>query len=1096
MAGAEARIGTATVLFTDLVGSTALRARIGEDQADALREQHDALIHGAITTRQGVVVKHTGDGVMATFSAAVDAVTAAVALQQAIDDHNRRAVDERLDVRVGISVGDVSFSEGDCFGLPVIEAQRLEAAAEGGQILCSDLVSRLARGRGGHDFASVGDLELKGLPDPVPTLEVRWEPVVKVAMPGETPLPSVLSVPRVFDLAGRADESAVLLDAWEEAAAGRRRVVFVSGEPGIGKTRLAVETALAARDHGALVLAGRCDEELMRPFQPFAEALRHQVELRDLLPAAWLGPLAGELARLVPDLPEQMPGVRPPQRGDLETQQALLFDAVTGWLQRTAASVPVLLVLDDLQWADRATVQLLRHVVRETPNAALCVIGTYRSTDVERAHPLASLVADLHREGAALPIALGGLTGNGVAELLARAAGHDLDDAGLGLADALFTETGGNPFFANELVRHLVETGALVMRDGRWTSDLTPEQFGLPDTVRELIDRRVARLDDDTQRLLAVASVIGQQFALPILTRVAGIDHDEALDRLDAARATGLVDEIGLDEYRFGHALVRTARLEEQTSSRRARTHRKIAEAIEELHADDLDPFIADLAYHYGETAASDPDRALHYAIQAGERADATAAAGDALHWYTRALALAPGADVAVRVDLLTRAGRAAWASGTGDAPALLHEAAVLARDAGLYPAMAEALLVKVRQSFYEGQEADPEKIALLEDVVERLDGEPALRARALAVLASELVFVGDRTRRGPLLDEARELALASGDPLAIVDVAARDLDSRPYSGRTAGRLPMIRAHAADALIAAEELHDPYWIDQMHVLAGVYAVMVNDGQAVRTVAAALAESDVLLAQTLNHIVVPQMLAVMEGRLVEAEALCNEMFQVSRAISPQEALTWGAIMQLAVRREQGRLAELAPLWSMFVAERPQVIATVAFALAETGELDQAAIHLHEAARTDFRDVADDLSWPFAMGMWAETAALVKDRDAAGKLHELHTPFDGLLCATGGYNGGPTARLLARLEDVLDRPDEADRHYAEAIEQSRSLSSPVWVARCQLDWAASLLARGEVERARALVDDADATIGPLVLPRLRDQEAHLREQLRAP
>jgi hypothetical protein len=871
-------------------------------------------------------------------------------------------------------------------------------------------------------------------------------------------------------------------------------VVFVSGEPGIGKTRLAVEAALAAQDQGALVLAGRCDEEVVRPFQPFAESLRHQVDLHDL-PASWLGPLAGELTRLMPELPDRVRGLRPPQRVDLETQQALLFDAVTSWLQRTAASVPVLLVLDDLQWADRPTLLLLRHVVRETANASLCIVGTYRSTDLDRSHPLSSLVADLRREGAALPIALDGLSPTGVAELLARAAGHDLDDTGFEFAATLFEETGGNPLFTNEMVRHLVETGALVLRDGRWTSDLALEQFGLPDTVRELIGRRVARLDDGTQRLLAVAAVIGQQFSVPILAQVAGIDHDQALDRLDAVRATGLIDEINLDQYRFAHALVRAAQLEEQTTSRRVRTHRKIAEAIEQLHAADLEPLVADLAYHYGESAASDPAKALHYAVRAGERADAGAAPDDALRWYTRALEHADGAQagVAARVDLLTRAGRAAWASGNGDARALLREAAVVARDAGLYPAMAEALLVKIRQSYFEGQEADPDKIALLEDALDQLGAESGLRARILAGLASELVFVGDRTRRGPLLDEAHELAVRSGDLLSIVEVAARDLEARPHSTRTADRMPGIRSYAASALTAAEALRDPYWIDQMQVLAGVYSVTVNDGRAVRMVAAALAEGDALPGQSLYRILVPQMIATMEGRLVEAEALCNEMFQESRAISPQEALVYGAVMQLAVRREQGRLAELAPLWSTFVAERPPVIATVAFALAETGDLDQAAIHLQEASRENFGGVADDLSWPFGMGMWAETAVLVRDRDAAGTLHDLHTPFDGLLSATGGFNGGPTARLLARLEDVIGRPDEADRHYAEAIEQSHSLISPVWIARCQLDWAASLLARGVRPRARALVDDADATIGDLTLPRLQQQSADLHDAL---
>ena len=525
MAGAESRIDTATVLFTDLVGSTALRSRIGEEAADDLRVKHDTLISDAIVVNRGLVVKHTGDGVMATFSAAVDAVAAAVAIQQAVDGHNRRSADERMEVRVGISVGDVTFDGDDCFGLPVIEAQRLEAAAEGGQILCAEIVRHLARGRGGHEFESVGELDLKGITEPVPAVAVGWEPVVQVAMPRETPLPAVLAAPAGFDLAGRRDELDSMIDAWKESAEGRRKVVLISGEPGIGKTRLATETALVARHQGALVIGGRCDEELALPYQPFAEALRFQSELEDV-PTAWLGPLAGELQRLVPDLGERVPGLALPMRDDAESERARLFESVTLWLRTTAASVPVLLVLDDLHWADRPTLLLLRHLVHETPQDSLFIVGTYRSTDLDRAHPLATMLADLRRDGSVTRLALDGLTADGVAELLERSAGHDLDDAGVALANAVFAETGGNPFFVGEIVRHLVESRALVLRDGRWTSDLSLEEVGLPEGVREVVGRRISRLDEDTQKLLSVAAVIGAEFPLPVLAAVAGVDED------------------------------------------------------------------------------------------------------------------------------------------------------------------------------------------------------------------------------------------------------------------------------------------------------------------------------------------------------------------------------------------------------------------------------------------------------------------------------------------------------------------------------------------------------------------------------------------
>ncbi len=1102
MAVVEQRIDTATVLFTDVVGSTAMRARLGEEAADVLRVIHDDLMRAAIVAQRGTVVKHTGDGVMATFSAAVDAVSASIAIQQAVDAHNRRSDQERFEVRVGISVGDVTFDEHDCFGLPVIEAQRLEAAAEGGQILCAEIVRHLARGRGGHEFTSVGDLELKGIPDPVPAARVHWSPVVHVAMARETPLPPVLSAPSAFDLAGRAVELDVLVDAWKESADGRSRVVLISGEPGIGKTRLATETALTARRQGALVIAGRCDEELGLPYQPFVEALRFQVGLGDDVPPEWLGPLADELTRLVPELPERVAGVAMPARTDPESERAQLFEAVTAWLRTTAASVPLMLVLDDLHWADRPTLLLLRHLLHETTGDSILIVGTYRSTDLDRSHPLSGMLADLRRDSHVTRLAVDGLTADGVAELLERAAGHGLDPAGVELASAIFAETAGNPFFVGEIMRHLVESGALVQRDGRWTSDFTLADVGLPEGVREVVGRRISRLDEPAQRALSTAAVVGHEFAVPVLAAVLGTDEDAVIDLLDTARAAGLVNEVGLDRYRFGHALVRATLLEELTTSRRVRTHRKIGEAIEARHHDNLDAVVTDLAYHFGEAAAADPEKAVRYAALAGDHAYASSAADDAVRWYEFARDhLEDTADVTVEVDLLTRLARAEWVSGLGDARTHLREAARLAKEVGLHEAMVEALLVSVRTSFDEGQESDPEKIELLEAALGSLDDAPALRARALGALAVELIFVGDMTRRGPMLDEARALARSCGDLQALVEVETCHFNARPRSTWSAVEFALDRALLDEAAAAAAVLGDGAWLATMQLFNAFYAFVVGDGEQLRTHAAALAETSAGGRNNLalrGSLLIEQMIAAVDGRLLEAKALSVEQFEVWQNTSPAEAFTYRAVETVVIRREQGRLGESIPAWTEFVLGQPRAGAAagvVAFALAEAGRLDDAAARVHEASSDRFRDVPDEAGWPFAIAMWTEAAVRVADRDAAAALHELVVPLDGIHLATGGIMCGPAARLLAMLEHVLDRPADIDRHFGEAVEISRRLMSPVWLARSRLDWAENLASRGERARARQLVDEADATIGSLPLPALQQQSARLREQLAA-
>src|SRR6185295_1020835 len=249
--------GTATILFTDLVGSTGQRAQLGEEAAETVRRTHDRLLADAIALHHGQVTKSVGDGIMATFPGAADAVGAAVAIQQGIDGHNRRATGTPLAVRVGISLGDVAWEQGDCFGTPVIEAARLCAVAEGGQILAADLVRLTARGRGGHTFTAIGPVALKGLPEPVVACAVAWEPLAEVGVP----LPPRLGTRSAVGMVGRSREMEALGLAGAKAKDGQRQVVLLSGEPGIGKTRLATEAARAHHADGATVLLGTCDED-------------------------------------------------------------------------------------------------------------------------------------------------------------------------------------------------------------------------------------------------------------------------------------------------------------------------------------------------------------------------------------------------------------------------------------------------------------------------------------------------------------------------------------------------------------------------------------------------------------------------------------------------------------------------------------------------------------------------------------------------------------------------------------------------------------------------------------------------------------------
>jgi hypothetical protein len=363
-----------------------------------------------------------------------------------------------------------------------------------------------------------------------------------------------------------------------------------------------------------------------------------------------------------------------------------------------------------------------------------------------------------------------------------------------------------------------------------------------------------------------------------------------------------------------------------------------------------------------------------------------------------------------------------------------------------------------------------------------------------------ELLFVGERTRRARLLVEARELAERSGDPLALVEVSACVFNARPRSTWSAEELRNDLAFVADAVEASEGLTDSYWIAATVWASAFFALAVGDGDELRAHAArltALAEGDATAHRA--GFIIDQMTATISGRLVEAEALSQEQYDLWRRAGMPEAITYRSVEQLAVKREQDRLAEIIPGWMRFLSAHPAVAGSsagvVAFAFAETGALDEAAARLHEADRAGFDTIPDEAGWPLAVASWVEVAACTRDVEAAGALHELLAALDGMVNMTGGIVCGPIARLLAMLEVLMGRASDADAHFAAAIDQSESLGSPVWVARCCFDWAGALVASGESVRARQLVDRGDAAIAGLTLARLERQSSELRARLDA-
>jgi predicted ATPase len=375
---------------------------------------------------------------------------------------------------------------------------------------------------------------------------------------------------------GRDTELARLRERWKGVCVGARAAIILGGEPGIGKTRLASELARAVHEQGALVLYGRCDEGLAVPYQPFVEALRpyaRAVGLDRL--RAELGHLAPELGRLLPELA----ALGEPIRADPESERFALFEAVAALIETATREQRALLVLDDLHWAARPTLLMLRHLIRsERPLGAL-LLGTYRETELDLAQPLAQLLADLQRDASTERLSIRGLDEPAIAALLEAAVGHTLDERPE-LVHVLVAQTAGNPFFIRELLAHLTESGERV------DTGVTAATLEAPKGLRQVICHRVARLSAPARRALRVAAVAGSTFSFVLLERALG-ERSGALDALDEAVAAGLLAEAGHGDYAFAHALVRETIYGQLGSARRLHLHRRLAEAVEALEAAD-----------------------------------------------------------------------------------------------------------------------------------------------------------------------------------------------------------------------------------------------------------------------------------------------------------------------------------------------------------------------------------------------------------------------------------------------------------------------------------------------------------------------------
>jgi class 3 adenylate cyclase/tetratricopeptide (TPR) repeat protein len=1077
------RAGTATVLFTDLVASTQVRQALGDERADDLRRAHDRILREAITSHGGTEVKGTGDGLMVTFAAAAEAVSAAVEMQRSIFRLARRSP-VPVAIRIGISAGDVAWEHGDYFGTPVVEASRLCDVAEPGAILASEVVRLLAGSRGGHVFHPVGALELKGLDAPLPATEVEWA----ASAEGPVPLPSTLAAPDTVSFVGRATEFDRLRTAWKSVGEAGARLVVVSGEPGVGKTRLVAELARRVHDEGAVVLFGRCDEDLAVPYQPFVEALGAYVaavspdELADQ--AARYG---GDLARLVPVLRERVPALGDPLRADPDTERYRLFESVAAFLRAVAAGAPTLLVLDDLHWAGKPELLLVRHLLRAGADAPVLLVGTYRDTDLDRRHPLAEALSDLRRDDAVDRISLSGLKENEVTEFLEAAAGHPLGTTGAVLAGEVYAETDGNPFFVGQVLRHLVESGAVVEHDGEWVRARGAADIGIPEGIREVIGRRLATLTPATNDLLDVAAVVGREFPLDVVRDASGADADAFFDALEEAEAAHLIEPVPDAPRRrsFVHALLRSTLYDEIPTTRRLRMHRRVAQSFE-ARADAGDtPALADLARHYCEAAAlGETANAVRYARAAGQQALDRLAYEEAAGFYERALAvLDPEAssDRPSRAELLLLVGRARWASGDRDgATAAFYDVASIARSLGDAALFAEAAIAcGGKRGWTEAGVVNERVVALLEEALTVLPpGDHSLRAACTARLASELYFLAELSdRRRLLTEEAVAMARRVGDreTLALV------LSSARWGGWVPGSGDRNLALSEEMLRIGIECGDR----EIEASALIWMVvdLVELGRTDE--AASCVERELALATDLRQPeflwaahVQKTCLLLMAGDYEEAAATAEAGLAYGQAAQSETSAQMYGVAHLHLARARGGIEAMEPLVADMVERYPLLPAWrtgLALIYRELERDEDLRAQVEILARDDFGTLPNDANWTIAMVILAISVAYLGDVECCRSIYEKLFPL-ARYAVTAGMPAdclGPIEMFLAPLAVVLERWDDAEEHFRRGGVAAVSMRCRSGAALGAYEYANALHRHGgEARRAHARVVAAQA------------------------
>jgi len=510
--------------------------------------------------------------------------------------------------------------------------------------------------------------ELKAALDAISDVQDSHPPGSGYAAPFQAREALAIAPAKRTPFVARDQERAQLIAALDDAVEGRGSLVLIGGEPGVGKTRLSEEILLEAQRRELLCFIGHSYEgEGSAPYTPFVETLEYAVRaIPEDVFRQTLGDSAAEIARIMPKLRQIFPDIPPVIELPPDQQRRYLFNSYREFVERGTHVSPLVVLLDDLHWADEPSLQLLEHLSQHLPTQHALIIGTYRDVELEVTRPFAKTLSNLTRQRLAQRIMIRRLTKDSVGELLASLGGPGPPAR---LAASIFNETEGNPFFVEEVFRDLDEEGKLFDAGGAWLSELDVEQLEVPEGVRLVIGRRLERVGEDVQKVLTAGAVVGRRFGLRILEALGQVAEDALFDALEAAESAQLIHASteGRDTvYKFSHELIRQTLVGRLSIPRRQRLHLKISRAMEEVHKARLEDHAADYAYHlYQAGAAADPDQTIRFLTLAGEHAIEAAAFEEALEHFELGLTVVEDPVPEQLADLLLKKGSAL--RGLGD---------------------------------------------------------------------------------------------------------------------------------------------------------------------------------------------------------------------------------------------------------------------------------------------------------------------------------------------------------------------------------------------------------------------------------------------